>query len=991
MLEKRCLRGGIVSASVVLIGLSACADGVACTSASYVQNGLIAQWDGIDNVGTGAHDPTATTWKDLKGDNDLTIVGGLRAEGRNAEWRRGICLYFNNIALGKAAVCGSKAATSYKTIEIVYKMTSRYARILFWGGDRSRYVLFDSLQHSHPFSMVYFDGSEKTMTYSTPFTKVMSYNPTSAVATYNDNNSVTDVFIDGAAKMYYRAYNTWGAGDNRVTLGWRSVDTQGANYGWAGEVYTIRLYDRVLTAEEIARNNAIDVKRFFTSAMYDPTGMVSFWDAKDNAGVGQHDSSATTWKNLVPGKQDLTLDGDPNLARWTDSALLCNNGITTGPGIMRSAAYGSTTLEYSTLETLFRNERMGVNSFLFSNGIDRYCVLATGRVQWQDNVGILTFDHTCGGNHSLSWARIESANLLNAWAYIDGERTAYGNYSDTWGAGGSFVQVGGRSTGGQNFSGRIYAVRAYSSQLDRDKVYENRKIDDVRYANSMWWNGGDGSFGTVGNWREVDAASAPPGNENTVELPYGTYTITLDQDRTVGAMRARNGNLYYYPSRVIDATVDMGGHKLTLVGSYKAEGRSGYNGRRFARLNLTNGTFQAESVRIGMLSDRIVDNYDTWTDYADAFRLGSGSFCVEGPGTTATVRKTVGMEGPCTTFRVAGGATFSCDDLRVYSTKERDDAYPAGKYDRALVEFSGVGTTATLGKFSGYNDVDVVVSNGAAVAINASVEYFSSVGCWICSVGRSFETLPGAGSVVVDDASLTLKCDGFAVGASYMAPGSGGSTMTLRNNAALTLAGTARFFVGLAKNESQISAAKCVLNVLSGATFGGGSTKLEVGPTGNTSFSGINVDDATVNCKALYLGSCSSDAGTCSSNDFLNVAGSAPRISISDTGADSLKLRTGARLRFTIPEGGFAATPIVTAGGVRVEPDEDSYAVDPVKLVVDASAFKGGSQTLVETVTDSTASFQRLVANMEGKGEVAIMNGGRKLVYFRPGSMIILY
>jgi hypothetical protein len=224
-----------------------------------------------------------------------------------------------------------------------------------------------------------------------------------------------------------------------------------------------------------------------------------------------------------------------------------------------------------------------------------------------------------------------------------------------------------------------------------------------------------------------------------------------------------------------------------------------------------------------------------------------------------------------------------------------------------------------------------------------------------------------------------------------MAPGSGGSTMTLRNNAALTLAGTARFFVGLAKNESQISAAKCVLNVLSGATFGGGSTKLEVGPTGNTSFSGINVDDATVNCKALYLGSCSSDAGTCSSNDFLNVAGSAPRISISDTGADSLKLRTGARLRFTIPEGGFAATPIVTAGGVRVEPDEDSYAVDPVKLVVDASAFKGGSQTLVETVTDSTASFQRLVANMEGKGEVAIMNGGRKLVYFRPGSMIILY
>lgn len=43
-------------------------------SSSYVQNGLIAQWDGIDNAGTGTHDPTATTWKDLAGSNDLTLT-----------------------------------------------------------------------------------------------------------------------------------------------------------------------------------------------------------------------------------------------------------------------------------------------------------------------------------------------------------------------------------------------------------------------------------------------------------------------------------------------------------------------------------------------------------------------------------------------------------------------------------------------------------------------------------------------------------------------------------------------------------------------------------------------------------------------------------------------------------------------------------------------------------------------------------------------------
>ena len=47
--------------------------GYAYDSSSYVTNGLIAQWDGIDNAGTGTHDPTAATWKDLRGSLDMTL------------------------------------------------------------------------------------------------------------------------------------------------------------------------------------------------------------------------------------------------------------------------------------------------------------------------------------------------------------------------------------------------------------------------------------------------------------------------------------------------------------------------------------------------------------------------------------------------------------------------------------------------------------------------------------------------------------------------------------------------------------------------------------------------------------------------------------------------------------------------------------------------------------------------------------------------------
>lgn len=41
---------------------------------NYVQNGLVAHWDAIENAGFGQHDNAATAWKDLKGSHDLAVV-----------------------------------------------------------------------------------------------------------------------------------------------------------------------------------------------------------------------------------------------------------------------------------------------------------------------------------------------------------------------------------------------------------------------------------------------------------------------------------------------------------------------------------------------------------------------------------------------------------------------------------------------------------------------------------------------------------------------------------------------------------------------------------------------------------------------------------------------------------------------------------------------------------------------------------------------------
>ena len=64
-------------AYLATIALVAMATGGAygLTAYSYVQKGLKASYDGIDNAGTGTHDATVRTWKDLTGnENDGTLA-----------------------------------------------------------------------------------------------------------------------------------------------------------------------------------------------------------------------------------------------------------------------------------------------------------------------------------------------------------------------------------------------------------------------------------------------------------------------------------------------------------------------------------------------------------------------------------------------------------------------------------------------------------------------------------------------------------------------------------------------------------------------------------------------------------------------------------------------------------------------------------------------------------------------------------------------------
>ena len=488
---------------------------VACaaTSASYVQRGLIAQWDGIDNAGTGVHDPDATVWKDLKGNLDMTLT----SKGR---WMpRGNALFVTGMGAQ-----GATATPAYKTIEIVYRMAQNGGRLLFESGLASRIVAFDPAAGIP--KKLYFDGAASTKYIGWSLDTAAFC---SAAATYS-GNSVANVYSNGVASASGTLGNGWGVGDGKVAVGNRSGKSGDASYNWTGEVYTIRLYDEVLTAEEIAANLAVDRERFLSVAQeqgpsaadYVQDGLLVQWDGIDNAGTGVHDPTATTWKNLKGGGYDLTLTTNGN---WNaEGRALVVNGV--------SAAGATAAPEYKTIEVVFK--RTATNGrILFNSGIKSRFVLFDGTTSFAAYfTGVIPtkriYQPSVASEINFFAARYDDDNTVTD-VFKDADLREDGPISNPWNPA-STIFIGGRIMPGKDpeylWYGEVYAIRLYGTRLTKAQLAHNHRIDCQRFLTSSSYI----QEGLTAHWDGIDNAGRGLHNPtNTIwkNLASGGQDLTV--------------------------------------------------------------------------------------------------------------------------------------------------------------------------------------------------------------------------------------------------------------------------------------------------------------------------------------------------------------------------------------------------------------------------------------------------------------------------------
>lgn len=507
---KQLLITGVIS--IVALGA------FAYDSSSYVQSGLIAQWDGIDNAGTGTHDPNATVWKDLKGSLDMTLT----TKGR---WN----ILGNALHVNGMGAQGTSAAPAYKTIEIVFKMSKMNGQVLFASGLKSRIVALDPRDSAE--KQVYFNGNGSSGGNDKCFKWTLDTEALcTAAATYADDN-VANVYCDGTVRDDGNHANNWLVGDAKVAVGGRLLNE---SYPWFGEIYAIRLYDTVLTAKEIAANAAIDRARFqpTESSLYVQDGLIAQWDGKDNAGRGVHDAAATVWKDLVGGL-DLSLTENGS---WSagGNALVVN-----GPSAVGETAAPA----YQTIEVVYRMTRSG-GRILLNSGDDARHVLFDSSKVYLDGCyyqGPTTpyASFTLNTNEVCSLAGVYEGDSV-ASLYFDGAQKNDGLHNNYWSSSKTLV-LGGRLIEGYNsypWYGEIYAIRLYNRRLTKAELSYNNKIDRLRFLSNKNYKGRDALLAQWDGENNFAAGVAHNPESATWNDLKGAYDLTL----TANGSWAASGN-----------------------------------------------------------------------------------------------------------------------------------------------------------------------------------------------------------------------------------------------------------------------------------------------------------------------------------------------------------------------------------------------------------------------------------------------------------------
>lgn len=252
----------LIGAVVVAGSLASWAAGL--SSASYVQDGLVVQFDGIENVGVGTHDPSAVKWVNLKGSGSVAL---------NAKGSFGPSFMDAGPSVQSASGMPT-VSTASLSLDMAVNVVSNGN---FGSGTTWPFIInignasyHSSGNASRTFRWYVDNGDPRPDTEKVNTNTLCGVSDAASCRAYKDG-----VLQQSAAKK--APMNT--------STGWTLGTWSGTGGYLTARYFAVRLYNRGLTDEEIAYNAMIDQLRF--------------WAPRYEGGSA--DWSAAAWQNSMGG------------------------------------------------------------------------------------------------------------------------------------------------------------------------------------------------------------------------------------------------------------------------------------------------------------------------------------------------------------------------------------------------------------------------------------------------------------------------------------------------------------------------------------------------------------------------------------------------------------------------------------------------------------------------------------------------------------------
>jgi hypothetical protein len=240
----------MIAARQVAFGKAA---GKGLSAKDYVQDGLVAMWDGIENAGWGEHDPYATVWKDLVGGADININFSPLPKSI-LTWADNSLVYTDTYANSPTPTGTILAAVSSDKLTEFFNGGFQTAETVFKATNTNNYRAYIPLswldfRHGYAVGNLYFASGSSTW---------LSIK-TSQDTIYSD--CITrDAFYRNGVKVLSANLTPKNlgisVGDSRIIAIRGNFDSESKSF------YCVRVYTRALSAEEIAHNYEIDKARF---------------------------------------------------------------------------------------------------------------------------------------------------------------------------------------------------------------------------------------------------------------------------------------------------------------------------------------------------------------------------------------------------------------------------------------------------------------------------------------------------------------------------------------------------------------------------------------------------------------------------------------------------------------------------------------------------------------------------------------------------------